>query len=128
MEHGDVSRAGTLAGGRCEAARNHLSGLIAERCAALAALFSFREREQRRQREQLRRTYADLISRLIDPAGDEQGQRELVKRLLLIDLSELQKLHTECLQVAEERTRSRRRDKQSAPSRDALWDLTPLLK
>jgi hypothetical protein len=105
-----------------------LRAALIDRWAWLVALFSIRAREEKRRREQLRRTYADLISRLIDPHGNEQGRRELERRLLTIDLTELQKLHAECLQVADERTRSRRRESQPTGSRDALWDLTPLLK
>ena len=100
----------------------------AEGWAVLVAKFSFEQREQRRRREQLRRTYADLISRLLDPNGQAQARQKLVQRLLTIELGELQKLHAECLQVAGERDRASGRAGRPANSRDALWDLTPLLK
>ena len=96
--------------------------------ALLVAMFSFEHREQRRRREQLRRTYADLISRLLDPDGKAQARQKLVQRLLTIELGELQKLHAECLQVAGERGRAPQRADRPANARDALWDLTPLLK
>jgi hypothetical protein len=102
-------------------------GSIAQRWAAFAAIFSFQKREERRRREQLRRTYADLISRLMHQGDDESLRRQLVQRLLTIELSELQKLHADCLRVADGRARGRR-GKHPVSSRDALWDLTPLLK
>ena len=103
-------------------------GWITEGCTAIVGLFSFKEREERRRRNQLRRTYADLISRMLHPDGDERKRRELVKRLETVSLSELERMHDDCLRVADERVSSRRRGAMSAERRDGLWELTPLLK
>jgi len=105
-----------------------LRGAFAERCAAWAACFSFEHREELRRRERLRRSYADLISRLIEPHAGERERRELEKRLWTLDLEELQKLYAGCLRVADAPAVGRRRCTRRKAIRDALWELTPLLK
>jgi len=102
---------------------------IAGRWAALVFQRWARARDERLQRAALRRKYIDFIRRMLQRHDDGLEQSGVLDRLKALEWEELQELYWDCERIADAQEISRSLVNRTAASpRDALWDLTPLLK
>jgi hypothetical protein len=106
-----------------------LRSWMAGRWATLIVQRWARAHDERLQRAALRRKYLDFIRRMLQRHDDGLEQSGVLDRLQTLKWEELQELYWDCERIADaqELSRGLAPSTPSAP-RDALWDLTPLLK